>query len=301
MSKSFPIMVFLSFLLFSCTMFFNGADAQSGRSTQHTLNIDHTMRSYTVYKPVGTGARPPLMIVMHGGLGNAETIEQTTRMNDVANVGRFIVVYPNGIGGRFGRLKNMRTWNAGQCCGRAVKTNVNDVAFIERMITNIDSKFSIDRKRVYLTGISNGAMMAYRLACEIPEKIAAIVPVSGTLALDDIAPRSGMKYVPVLHIHGDQDQNVPLDGGKGAKGVSGVAHRSVWQTMEMMAAPRKYTGLQIKTTEAGGQILHYRYQCKDGAPVELLVIKGGEHEWPGGISGMDASQRAWLFAKQFSK
>jgi polyhydroxybutyrate depolymerase len=245
------------------------------------------------------------MIVLHGGLGNAKRMEEMTGMNDVADTGRFIVAYPEGTGGRLRAMQDRRTWNAGSCCGQAVAQNVDDVSFIEKMIEDIHSRYSIDSRRVYVAGMSNGAMMAYRLACQIPDKIAAVIAVSGTLAIDNC---DGAKDVPVLHIHGDQDTNVPFMGGRGERSVAGVDYRSVPDTIKLVTRARQCLAPEKKTLEGNIEVSSYR--CSNGAPVELYVIKGGGHVWPGGHGSnnkpsdgryISASKAAWEFAKQFSK
>ena len=294
------------FTLLSATLILGVAAAEKEKSKVYKLVVDGIERSYILYKPMFSNSKGlPLMIVLHGGLGNARHVEKTTVMNEVADTGRFIVAYPNGIGGRFRFMKNRRTWNAGGCCGNAVKKNVDDVLFIERVIEDIRSKFSIDTRRVYVTGMSNGAMMAYRLACEIPDKIAAIIPVSGTLMVDNC---DSAKDVPVLHIHGDQDTNVPISGGKGPKSVAGVSFRSLRDTVKLITRSRHCLTPEEKIMNGKIQISSYR--CKKGAPVEILIIKGGRHVWPGGRGRnnrspddqyLSASKQAWEFAKQFSK
>lgn len=267
----------------------------------YELIVGSEKRSFIVYQPkLSSTEKVPLMIVLHGGLGNANHMEKVTGMDQVADQGRFIVAYPDGTGGRFRRMKNMRTWNAGNCCGRAVKTAVDDVLFIKKMIHFMNAEYPVDKNRVYVTGMSNGAMMAYRLACEIPECIAAIVPVSGTLALNTC---DRAKDVPVLHIHGSKDENVPLNGGKGSKGISGVSHTSVFKTMDLMNRSRT-PGPVRETRENGTRIL--RYENQGGGTICLYIVEGKGHVWPGGSKdsgnkAISASLKAWEFARQFSK
>ncbi|MCX5901719.1 MAG: prolyl oligopeptidase family serine peptidase [Proteobacteria bacterium] len=299
----FPLLLpilFLPILLAGC------ASTANGQSILRELKVDGNVRSYLVYKPLLHGTeKSPLMIVLHGGLGNAERIEEKSSMNTVADMGKFIVAYPNGSSGRFRVMNNMLTWNAGHCCGQAQEKNVNDVLFIKKMIDEITSKYAIDTHRIYVTGLSNGAMMAYRLACEIPDKIAAIMPVSGTMAVDSC---DAAKDIPVFHIHGDQDRNVPVAGGKGEKGLSDVSHRSVSDTVQLLIRARGCTTPEIKNLNDGDQITSYR--CNTGAPVDVLIIKGGGHAWPwtdspsnksSGDRQIEASKLIWDFAKKFSK
>jgi polyhydroxybutyrate depolymerase len=298
------IALILSLFCGSCT----SVAEESGRGlrTSHDLKIQGKTRSYHLYRPaLPGGEKVPLMIVLHGGLGNAESIETSSGMDAVADIGKFIVAYPEGTGGRIRIMKNRRTWNAGRCCGPAVKQRADDVGFIAAMIDDIGRNQPVDLRRVYVAGMSNGAMMAYRLASEIPEKLAAIIPVSGTLAVNDC---SKAKDVPVMHIHGDSDPNVPLGGGVGEKDPSKVSHRSIPETMRMITATRHCSGEE--TVALNKSVQRTTYHCADGGPVELLVIKGGGHSWPGGrqrrgraggSNAISASQMAWDFAKQFSK
>src|SRR5690606_3946027 len=279
------------------------AGAAEGRLQQ--LEVAGQQRSYKLFVPNGAGKEPlPLMIVMHGGLGNADETERTTGMNRVAQANRLLVAYPNGTGARL--MPNHRTWNAGKCCGRAVELRVDDVGFIHAMLTDIARQEPLVRSRVYASGISNGAMMAYRLACELPDDIAAIVPVSGTLALNSCP---GAKDIPVLHIHGGRDSNVPYQGGMGENAISGVAHRSVPETLKMIAGAHGCAaGAQRRSLEDGSELSSWN--CQGKAPLQLRLIPDGEHVWPGGDSrrnrklyggNFSASQAAWDFVRQFRK
>jgi polyhydroxybutyrate depolymerase len=289
-----------------CIYFANEIDAaENGRSSFNELLVDRITRSYILYRPMASNTSDlPLMIVLHGGLGNARYMQKSTGMNEIADTGQFIVAYPNGVGGRFA-IKNRRTWNAGLCCGRAAKKNVDDVRFIEKMIEDIGSKLSIDTRRIYVAGMSNGAMMAYRLACEIPDRIAAIIAVAGTLAVGNC---DAAKDIPVLHIHGTEDKNVPVKGGVGLKSVAGIAHRSVSDTVKLITRSRRCQAPDVRTESGGIQISSYH--CANGAPVRVVLISGGGHLWPGGYGKRNkdstthkfsASKQAWEFAKQFSK
>jgi polyhydroxybutyrate depolymerase len=291
----------LSALMVSITLIVAIA-SEEGHAVAHELVVGGSVRKYTVYRPATADEKGlPLMIVLHGGLGKARLIEKMTGMDDVADKGRFIVAYPEGTATRLN--ENLRTWNAGGCCGLAARQDVDDVRFISRMIDDIHARYSIDTRRVYVAGLSNGAMMAYRLACEIPDKIAAVIAVSGTLAVGDC---NRAKDIPVLHIHGDEDRNVPFAGGRGEESISAVDHRSVPATMNLLTRARQCAAPEQKKD---GNVEIFSYHCRDGAPVTLYVIKGGKHGWPGAIwrdktgagQTISASKLAWEFAKQFAK
>ncbi len=301
---SLPVRILALFTLLYSAMITDALAAGKGEAVVHETTVNGETRSYIVYTPAARETKGlPLMIVLHGGLGNAAYMERTAGMDAVADSGNFIVAYPDGTGGRLNVMKNRRTWNAGRCCGQAVKQDVDDVLFIRKMIDEIGAKYAIDTRRVYVTGMSNGAMMAYRLACEIPDRIAAIIPVSGTLAVDSC---DRAKNVPVLHIHGDRDDHVPFFGGKGDESMAGVSHRSVPDTIKLMIRARQCFAPEEKMLNNGIQAT--TYSCRNGAPVSLYVIKGGGHAWPGGTepnasktANISASELAWEFAKQFQK
>jgi polyhydroxybutyrate depolymerase len=201
-------------------------------------------------------------------------------------------------------MKNRRTWNAGNCCGMAARRNINDVRFVECIIDKVEQSYSVDKRRVYITGMSNGGMMAYRLATEIPQKIAAVIVISAGLAVDNF---DAAKDVPVLHIHGTEDRFVPVAGGIGEKSISNVAHRSLADTVRLITRARHCTTPEVK--ELGNGVQVSIYHPSKGAPVEVVLIKGGGHTWPGGYGrwgpsdsgrSFSASRYAWEFAREFS-
>jgi len=279
-----------------------GSSSACGQSRLHTIVVDGQARSYILYSPsLPGGGKVPLMLVLHGGTGNANHMEKIAGMDAVADAGHFIVAYPNGTGGRFSFNRNRRVWNAGSCCGRAVRQQVDDVRFIKEVISKIAGRYPIDRRRVYVAGISNGAMMAYRLACEIPDEIAAVVSVAGTLAVDNCDAARG---IPVLHIHGERDQNVPFNGGEGTHSKSGVRHRSVPETMRLLTRSRSCSPPVERTVR--GRARETKYRCSDGAPVELYLVLGEGHGWPEKIVSPDGgdvstSRFIWEFVSRFSK
>ena len=279
--------------------------AENSGSSFNELTVEGMQRSYILHRPVTSNTKKlPLMIVLHGGLGNARYMQETTGMDEVADTGPFVVVYPNGDKIRF-TLKDRRTWNAGNCCGLAAKKGIDDVKFIEKIIEDVGKKIPIDTRRVYLVGLSNGAMMAYRVAEEIPDRIAAVVSVSGTLAIDNF---DAARDIPVLIIHGTADKNIPIAGGKGALSVANVDHRSLADTIKLITRARQCLTPEVRKEKGGIQISSYR--CSSGAPLEVMLIEGGEHGWPGsrgsrqinaGGRYLSASKQAWEFVKQFSK
>jgi predicted esterase len=152
---------------------------------------------------------------LHGFGGSAAQAEQDYGVTDKGNAEHFIVVYPEGIGsdGPY----HLRSWDAGNCCFVAQSNHVDDVHYISDLIDYLVANYKVDPKRVYVAGMSNGAMMAYTLACQLSDKIAAITSVSGTLIAS--SPCVVSRTVPIMEIHPSQDTKVPFNGGFGLDGV----------------------------------------------------------------------------------
>jgi polyhydroxybutyrate depolymerase len=252
------------------------------KTADHVLLIHGTERTFRAYIPDGLASKTglSLVIALHGGGGNGKAMEKVSNLSETARKKGFIAVYPEGSG----RFKRMLTWNAGSCCGYAADTRVNDVAFIDALIRFMAVEYHVDPARVYVTGMSNGAMMAYRLAAEIPERIAAIAPVSGTFQPGQNAM---LQPVPVLHFHGTADAFVPWDGGRGSRSLQKVDHAPVEGTIARWveanrADTRPAVEIMPDRFNDGTTVTRYRYAAgSDSDRVVLYKIEGGGHTWPG--------------------
>ncbi len=279
--------------------FFLSLEAPAGmtlaaKDITYQIKFNGIERSYLAHIPAELPpGKVPVMIFLHGGTGNAEHAARTTGLNAAADAHQFIAIYPNGTGTIIG--ENRRVWNAGNCCGIAQRKDIPDVAFMEMMVKDLSLKLPADPKRIYLTGMSNGAMMAYRLMCESPQLFAAVIPVSGTLGIDQCDQG---KDIPLLHVHGSADDNVPMKGGIG-RGLSRTNFRSTADTLALVTKARKCQAPVVKNLPGGDT--ETNYQCSAGAPVRLRVIAGGQHQWPTDPKGFQAAEEAWNFAKGFSK
>lgn len=208
-------------------------------------------RSMIVYVPPGmpiSGTRA-LVVVLHGGLGNAQHIEKQDaerglNLNEVAKQGGFVVAYLNGTPATRLLGSDKLAWNAGGgCCGRAAQTDVDDVGYIKGAVDYLAQKYGIDPARIFGTGHSNGAMMTQRVMCETG-LYAAAVTFSGPLTLDITAcPAASGKRI--LAIHGAADRNVPLAGGRGTKGISSVAFKSEDSAKQIFTASDATYDLEV--------------------------------------------------------
>ena len=158
--------------------------------------------------------------------------------------------------------------------------NVDDVGFIRALIDELVKTRAIDPKRVYVTGMSNGGMMTYRLGCELSDEIAAIAPVAGALNVENCQPSSP---VSVIIFHGTADEHVLYNGGEPIRKVDrhsrvdkSVAYAvSFWvQHDSCSSTPKRSEKGNIRTDIYDGG--------KDGAEVVLYTVNGGGHAWPGG-------------------
>lgn len=233
----------------------------------------------------------PLVIVLHGGGQNAEGVQRLTEMDEDADQFGFVVAYPNGSG----RLEErVLTWNSGHCCEYALERQVDDVQFIDSLIDSLIQQYAIDKNRVYLTGISNGGMMAFRAAAELADQVAAIAPIAATIGGQ--VPETGLEYiiptpsapVAVIAFHGMQDHNVPYEGGMGPAALSeGRIDISVDRSIQFWMEANGCDPSPQTETEADGNIIIDAYlNCAGNADVVLVSIVDGGHAWPGANRGL---------------
>ncbi len=266
----------------------SGAAGGVEAGVQHTIVSGGQSRTYLLTVPPGVSRNAPLVVMLHGGFGSGSQAEKDYGWDELAASAGFIVAYPDG---------QNHAWNAGGgCCGAPGRQGTDDVAFITAVVADIEAHHSIDPARVFATGMSNGAMMSYRLACDTGI-FAAIAPVAGTIVgkCDSPKPRS------VLEIHGLADDSVRMDGqpGSGIVKVSGMHVEDVnalWRTADDCAAPAVSTVGLVMTSTAG---------CPDGRTVELITIAGAGHQWPGSTvvrpgaappsTALDATETIWKF------
>ena len=269
--------------------------ASEAGDSRRALSLASSTREYLLHVPPGyvPTRATPLVLNLHGGGGTAAIQAELTRFADAADAHGFLLVHPEGTRALVGRG---RYWNAGECCGRAERREVDDVAFLAAVVDDVARSYCVDPRRVYATGMSNGGMMAYRLACERADRIAAIAPVAGVLVTEVCAPS---RPVPVMHIHGAADEVVPVEGGE----YLGTRFEPLARTIEFFVAHNDCSPTPSIESPAGAICDHYR-DCAGGAEVRLCVVGGGGHTWPGGRRRMlggatstefDASEMIWDF------
>lgn len=259
-------------------------------------------RRYRVHVPPGWQADRPGAVVyfFHGGGGNLTHAAKDELYGQVGESDRrgHLAVFPNG----HSRLRSGKfaTWNAGRCCGSARDEQIDDVGFVRALHNELQRHVRIDPQRVFAAGMSNGGMMAYRLACEMSDVFRAIVAVAGT---DNTVSCQPTQPVSVLHIHARNDERVLFNGG------AGQPSRQVTDFVSVPDTVQKW--VQINACQATGRVVLEvpgarcvtHDGCRDGQQVQLCVTETGGHAWPGGqkvrggagSSALSATQQMGVF------
>ena len=272
-----------------------------------TLTFDGTQRDYRLHVPpaAASGKPLPLVLNLHGATQNAQLEEITSDMDPNADMNGYLVAYPNGT--RISKVltpdpiaKNAQYgWNAGMCCGLPVTKHINDVGFLLKVISDIAAKTPVDLRRVYMTGISNGGMMAYAMAAEASGHIAAISSVSGQVEIPVIHPT---RAVPTMEFHSVNDPIAKFDGTPSANPLDRL---SVMQGIDQWVKAdgcdkEPTTGTAIVgaagSISAGETATPITYtHCRSGAEVALWRFTGSGHVWPGSPLNM-GPKKNWILA-----
>lgn len=223
----------------------------------------HTRRFRLVVPASALEHRPaPLVLNLHGLVETAEMQQYYSGMDPKAAARGMITVYPQGTG---------NSWNAGACCGHARDERLEDVRYLRDLVRELESELCVDRARIYATGMSNGAIMAYRLACEASDVFAAIAPVAGVEAVPQCSPK---RPVPVLAFHGTSDLLVRWDGGW-------FGLESPQATIQKWRQRNQCSQSTATAFQKGDALCEAAQGC--AADVILCLIDGGGHTWPGGL------------------
>jgi polyhydroxybutyrate depolymerase len=293
------------------------------------LTFGHRARSYLLHVPPAatTGQPLPLVLNLAGATQNGQLEELQTGMDSNADENGYLVAYPNGT-----RISKVLTpdpvakqaqygFNAGECCGLPVTEKVDDVGFLLKVISDIAARTPTDLRRVYVTGISNGGMMAYAMAAEASDHIAAVASVSGQVEIPTIHPT---RAVPTMEFHSVNDPIALYQGtpNKNPKLVLSVQEGiNQWVKADGCRRP-PHVGKTIVGTGAISEgetatLITYTH-CRSGAEVALWRFTGSGHVWPGatfntgpkstwilsgvgrGIVLVNANETMWQFFRRYS-
>jgi len=236
-------------------------------ATGPTVNVDGVARTYRVHAPAGGDrTRPrPLLFVFHGAGSDAADIARGSGFDALADADPMLVVYPEARGGRFDLPQGV--------------ASSADVRFVDALLADLETRFAVDRRRVFATGFSNGAAFCYRLASERPDLLAAIAPVAGYLPpLGPLADRPPPP-VPLLHVHGTADRRVapPTIGGGPDDAIAAWARRNGATRGPMVGDVPGTAGLPVRRAAWAG--------ATPRSDTVVWLVEGAEHTWPGGPAG----------------
>lgn len=254
---------------------------------QRSVMYEGIEHEYFLTVPPATNIGQSLVLLLHGGGGNAQSISDVTELREKAREEGFLLVVPEGFD-RFGI--NRRVWNAGGCCGQAMEMDIDHVGAMAAILDAVAAESPYDPARVYATGHSNGGMMSYRLACELSERIAAIAPNASYLLTENLMvdpPETVFdcrpsRPVPVLHLHGLADQCAPFEGGPSA-GDAPFDRPAAIESVNFWVSHNQCSGDAQETYRQGNaQCVSYA-GCVDDASVTLCTVEGAGHVWPGSL------------------
>lgn len=271
-----------------------------------SITVDGIKRTYKIHVPKGENL--PLIIVLHGAGGNAQSAIETAQIDGLAEEKKFIVVYPNGTG-VFREF--LLSWNAGGCCNFVEPLGVDDVKFIDFLIDDLEMKYDIDPNRIYTAGISNGGMMAHRLGCDLTDRFAGIASVSSSMLLDRCEPSD---FLSVITFHNLDDPVIPFDGGESSKWVVKLFKLSFNPEKDAVSFWVNHNSCNSSPQKNQNNGVYWeKYSgCKQGTGVISYVDREGGHSWPGGdrtwalgakpAGNIVASEIIWdFFEKHYKK
>ena len=305
----------ISIFLFSCKKEGGPTLSVDKPNEQKTINItfDGVARNFIVYLPSGynNSGKMPLIFAIHGGSGTPEGMINIANFKTIADRDKVVLVYPEGV---------QKNWNDGRPTAPN-QLGINDVGFFNQMCDYMINNYSVDAKKIYATGISNGGFMSTRLGCELSNRIAAIAVNAATIEATTIAPNcKPNRPVPALYIHGTTDPLVPFLGGQitagGTAGGTILSHFQAidkWVTINGCNPTPTVTDLPDIAND-GTTIKQRVYSGgANGSEVVSYVVLNGGHTWPQGYQylneaiigktsqDMNACEVIWTFFKRFSR
>lgn len=274
MRNLYPIVLFL--LVLSC-MGLNRKLLQNEKLD--FIEIQNNKRTYIVHYPKQWDGSPiPLLVALHGRFGSGSSMIKQTKLDLLADTKGFIVVFPDGF---------KRSWADGRGNTPADENQINDIAFIESMVKRLIAEGSVNPKKVFLVGHSNGGFMAQRIAAEKPELWKGVVSVAAQVSVFTLKRKSNLKTNPVSIgiIAGTDDPLVPFSGGYVRDGGEILSvNDSILRWKEWNLCNDTLT-TKIQTFQEGLseiKIDFYRYEvCAENTKVGMIQLNGLGHSWPG--------------------
>ncbi len=295
---------------FFCPVFMILCVNTFAQSIKGKIIVNDTVRTYNLFIPnhLDISKNYPLVIVLHGGGGIGANMQSFTHFNDVAQKENFLVCYPNGYN---------KGWNDHRA-GSKLPSRADDVKFISMLIDELVNNYHADPKRVFVTGISNGAIMSLFLAQELSGKIRAIAAVCGSIPENYASTYHISNPVSIMVMNGTDDKLVNYNGGpvlfeyadRGAVIATDSMIQKLLIQLKCHGQPEIYNFPDIDTHDECTAVKYTFKNCEDNSELVFIKVIGGGHTWPGGpqytmrlIIGnvcrdFDATTEIWKFFKQ---
>ncbi len=271
------IKILISFILFFVTLQYPSTgevDQTKNLDKTYFLQIQNTNRSYLVHLPISYTKNHsyPLLLVLHGRGSSGKEMAEYTNFSELADKQNFIVVYPNAI-------NKPTLWNAFY---KAKGKERDDILFIKKMLTELQNNYKINERKIYAVGYSSGAMMTYRIASEMSEKIAGIGIVSGSLGYkknsQSVYIGKPTKPVPAIILHGKKDSIVHFNGGTSLTVKTDLI--GVKKSVEKWVSYNDCKTIPEKETLQNSRYTRETYSCINDDQIILYTLLDGTHKWP---------------------
>lgn len=269
---------FFFFLLFIVSLQLH---ADTSKLTYKSLAIRKQNRSWWEYVPNGCSNKEcPLILAFHSGESSGERFNDEVKLTDFSEEHNFIIVFPNAI---------HKQWNDGR---NETASNNEDLEFVDKLLEELLKLYKIDNHKIFATGLSEGGLFTFRLACERSEFFAAIAPVAANMASDLIGKCNPKRTIPIINFVGTDDKFIPMSGGA-VRGRLGLTKKgTVLSTNQTMGFWIKRNKCNPKPNvdkvrdqakkDSTYAVLEKYEGCEGGADIFRWVIGGGGHTWPSG-------------------
>jgi polyhydroxybutyrate depolymerase len=280
--KNLRIMVVGSVIIFlALSLVIKKMESGSGGVKSFVINVQGRERNYLVYVPgknlLAAKIKYPIVIALHGvggPMGDARMMMDVSGWNEKAEKDNFLAVFPEGTPRDMSKPVDFKVnsleWNDGSGRSYAEQAGIDDVAFISAVIDDLSEKFHVDEEKIFVTGFSGGASMAFRVGAELAGRISAIAPVAGVLS---VSPSGSNPPVPLLYISGSEDKRPEIPFRENHK----ISKDPVVVWAKVLQCPDR-----PEISWQGSDIKISRYApCRNNAEVVVYTVQGMGHVYPG--------------------
>lgn len=278
------------------------AAGYAATAQEYSMYFNGEKTTYLLHLPPGyTNGKEHALVVNFHGLGSEALKHQHyCQLDKVADKEGFITVYPQSY---------HESWNAGLGFKSYRNDDHDDIAYFNRLLDSLEARYSIDKNRIYVTGVSIGGTFTYRVACEMSKRVAAVASVSGLMSDSTLLYCDAQRSVPVLHIHGNKDHIMHYTGMRQAYGAEEVV--KIWALKDQCEnKPDTIQVPDVSKKDRTRSILIKYSHCANGSEVWFYKIYNGGHTWPGSAKAfklmgrkskdLNGSQAIWDFFERFT-